>query len=173
MLAMSSTQQACGNPSKCTLWSNAAQYGFVHMAGIYNKLQVCISRAGLPMTIIIIIHCRRRAFPSILPYPVVSYCNMFTISLRCALQTDWSFVCIYCDEPPEMVMTWPAVFVSKIVNDRKMDIDVPLTHEPSSEARKATTRATSCGSAQRPSGQCEAIRLSILSAGHSGVPPGM
>jgi len=62
---------------------------------------------------------------------------------------------LYCEEPPEMVMTWP------------------LTQLPSSDARKATTRATSSGTAQRLSGQCSAMSFSILSAGHSGVPPGM
>lgn len=62
---------------------------------------------------------------------------------------------VYCEEPPEIVMTWP------------------LTQPPSSLAKKATTRATSSASAQRPNGQCEDMSDSILSAGNSGVAPGM
>lgn len=54
-----------------------------------------------------------------------------------------------------MVMTWP------------------LTHPPSSDARKATTRATSSASAVLPSGQFSAMRVSILSAGKSGPAPEM
>jgi hypothetical protein len=50
---------------------------------------------------------------------------------------------------------------------------LPLTQPPSSEARKATTRATSSGVAQRFKGQCSAIMFSILSAAQSGVAPGM
>lgn len=62
---------------------------------------------------------------------------------------------IYCEDPPEMVSTWP------------------LTQPPSSLARKATTLATSSGTAHLPSGQWFAINVSIFSAGQSGDPPGM
>lgn len=48
----------------------------------------------------------------------------------------------------------------------------PLTQPPSSEERKATTRATSSGVAQRLRGQCSAIMFSMVAAGMSGVPPG-
>ena len=65
------------------------------------------------------------------------------------------FSFLYWEEPPEMVMTWP------------------LTQPPSSEERKATTRATSSGVAQRLSGQWSAMRPSIFSADQSGVPPGI
>jgi hypothetical protein len=61
----------------------------------------------------------------------------------------------YCDDPPEIVST------------------CPLTQPPSSDARKATTLATSSGTAHLPSGQWFAIKVSIFSAGQSGEPPGM
>ena len=83
---------------------------------------------------------------------------------------------VYCDDPPEMVMTWPAQLCQRTISSNETseeNNDVPLTQPPSSEARKATTRATSSGVAQRFSGQCSAMSFSILSAGQSGVPPGM
>jgi hypothetical protein len=71
-----------------------------------------------------------------------------------------------------MVMTWPEK--SSVSEDRgHTTCNLPLTQHPSSEARNATTRATSSGVAQRLRGQCSAMRFSIFSAGHSGVPPGM
>jgi hypothetical protein len=71
------------------------------------------------------------------------------------LSLSFFFFFFYWEEPPEMVKT------------------CPLTQLPSPLARKATTRATSSGTAQRPRGQWSAMSFSILSAGHSGVPPGM
>src|SRR5436305_14396671 len=68
---------------------------------------------------------------------------------------DAPMVRAYWLEPPEMVMT------------------CPLTHPPSSEHKKATTLASSPGSAHRPSGQFSAIIFSICAAGMSGVPNGM
>lgn len=71
-----------------------------------------------------------------------------------------------------MVMTWPVYKMSAFALRIYFDFeDLPLTQPPSAEARKATTRATSSGTAQRLSGQCSAIRPSIFSAGQSGVPP--
>jgi hypothetical protein len=61
----------------------------------------------------------------------------------------------YCELPPEIVKT------------------CPLTHPPSSDARNATTLATSSGTAHLPNGQWFAINVSIFSAGQSGEPPGM